>query len=237
MNFGIKDAANLFIKKKSDGKMFLYTPYANVTTNEWTADQVEARAKGVRAIIWNHNKQSTLNVECEVFEMKWLAMMAGSDWITGSTEVLRREVVTTDELGAATLSGTPVENSLSVFELGSDGVSFDSEVEGATVSGNELTITDLVNTKIVVFYMEAVENAKKLTFKFDKYPENFEIFGDVMITPKDGGNPEFVQMHWGNAKPQSNFTITLDAANPTNLSITFDLLPDENGDMATYTHI
>ncbi len=237
MIYGIKDAANLYIKNKADGKMFLYTPYANVTTNEWSADRVYAMAKGVRAIGWDHNKESTLTVESEVFDLKWLAMMAGSDWVEGSTDVLRREVVTTDELGAATLTGTPVADSISVFELDADGVSHKLEIEDVTVTGSEITATGANNKKLAVYYMESVAEARQLTFRFDKYPANFEIFGDVMITPKTGGKKEFVQMHWGNTKPQNNFTITLDSTNPTNLSITFDILPDENGAMATYTHI
>lgn len=237
MIYGIKDAANLFIKSKADGKIFLYSDYANVTTNEWSADQVEARAKGVRAIVWNHNKQSTLNIECEVFDLKWLAMMAGNDWIEGSADVLRREVVTTDELGTATLTGMPIEDSVSAFEIDTDGISHKTEIENITINGSEITVADANNKKIAVFYMESVAEARQLTFRFDKYPANFEIYGDVMITRKTGSGEEFVQMHWGNVRPQNNFTITLDSSNPTNLSITFDVLPDENGDMATYTVI
>ncbi len=237
MNYGINDAANLHIKKKSDGKMFLSTPYANTTTNEWSADQIEARAKGVRAIIWNRNKQSTLTVEFEVFELKWLAMQAGSDWVTGDADVLRKEVVTTNDVGTADLKGAPVNGSISVFKLGSDGTTLEEEVETVEVADKQITVTDVMNAKLAVFYMETVKDAKKLIFEFDKYPENFEIYGDVMITPKDGGKSEFVQMHWGNAKPQNSFSISFDTANPTNLSITFDLLPDENGEIATYTKI
>lgn len=236
--FGIKDAANLHIKSKSDGKMFLYTPYANVTTNDWSADQVEARAKGVKAIIWNTNKESTLTVESEVFDLKWLAMLAGNDWVDGSVDVLRREVVMLDELGSGTLTGTPIKESISVYEtVDGEAVILGEEVADATVTGSKIESTGLSNKRVIVFYMEQVADAKTLKFTFDKYPENFEIYGDVMITPKSGGADEFVQMHWGNAKPQSNFSITMDAAAPTNLSITFDILPDENGDMATYTHI
>ena len=50
------------------------------------------------------------------------------------------------------------------------------------------------------------------------------------------GDDEFVQIHYLNVKPQSNFTITMDANNITTLSITFDVLKDSNSnDMAEYT--
>lgn len=246
MNYGIKDAANIFIKTKgtstTDGKIFLYTPYANVTTNEWSAERVYAMAKGVRAIAWDHGKESSLTVEAEVFELKWLAMMAGSDWIDASVDnafsILRRESLIADETGKVSLSATPIESSVSVFELDTDGVSHKSEIESPTIAGKDVTLLAMANKKVAVYYMESITTgAKKLEFKFDKYPANFEVYGDVMIAPKTGAEPEFVQMHWANAKPQNNFTIALDVNNPTNLSITFDIFPDENDNMATYTVI
>ena len=247
MFYGIKDAANLTIKTiekgGKEGKIFLYTPYANVTTNEWSSDRVYAMAKGVKAIGWDHNKESTLTVESEVFDLKWLAMVAGSDWITASVgngfDLLRREILKGDETGSITISGSPVEGTVSVFILDTDGVSHKEEVDGVTIGeGNTVTDIKLSGEDVVVYYMEKVESGvTQLSFPFDKYPANFEIYGDVMITPRTGEAVEFVQMRWGNAKPQGNFTITMDAGTPTNLSTTFDLLPDKNNNFATYTII
>ncbi len=237
MLYGIKDSANFTLKEKKDGKIFLYSDYANTSTNEWSSDQVVANAKGVRAIIWNTNKQSTLSTEMEVFELKWLALLAGSDWVTGATDILRREVHTADETGKVTVKGTPVDDSVSVYELDTDNITQLSEVADVTVATKDVTSLAMASKTVAVYYIENVAEGKTLTFAFDKYPANFDVFTDVMITPKSGGVPEFVQMHFPNAKPQSNFTINLDANNPTNLSITFDLLPDAKGNMAYYKTI
>lgn len=247
MFYGIKDVANLTIKTiekgGKEGKIFLYTPYANVTTNEWSSDRVYAMAKGVRAIGWDHSKEGTLTVESEVFDLKWLAMVAGSDWITASVgngfDLLRREILKGDKTGSITLSRTPVEDTVSVFILDTDSVSHKEEIDDVTVGeGNVITNIKLAGEDVVVYYMEKVESgATQLSFPFDKYPANFEIYGDVMITPRTGEAVEFVQMRWGNAKPQGNFTITMDATTPTNLSTTFDLFPDKNNNLATYTII
>lgn len=237
MIYGLKDAANVLLKGKADKKVFLYSDYANASTNEWSSDQVVANAKGVRAIIWNTNKQSTFTTEMETFELKWLALLAGSDWVEGETEILKREVLTADATGKVTLKGTPVADSVSVYELDADLLTHKTEVADPTVETNTVTALGMADKTVAVYYIENVATGKTLTFAFDKYPANFEIFADVMITPKGGGADEFVQIHYPNAKPQANFTLNMDATAPTNLSITFDLLPDEKGNMAYYKQV
>jgi hypothetical protein len=250
MIFGIKDAANLTIKKKSDGSVFLYTPYSNVTTNEWSADSVYTKAKGVNSIRWDTGRTGSFKADMENFDLKVLAMLAGNDWVIGSTEVLKREKLTVDATNKITLTQTPVAGSLSVFTLESDMVSHKEEMESGTpattpktysLSGKDVTLnatTCPAGTEMVVYYMYLTgETAKQLKFTFDKYPESFEIFADSMLREKETGVDSFIQIHYPNCKPQSNFTITMDSASPTNLSITFDLFPNGDGDMATYTTI
>ena len=65
--FGIKDSANLTIKNKADGKIFLYADYATVTTNDWTSENVYAKSKNVEAIRWDYGKKSTLKLSFEIF--------------------------------------------------------------------------------------------------------------------------------------------------------------------------
>lgn len=237
MIYGIKDAANFTLKDKVEKKVFLYSDYVNAATNEWTSDEVVANAKGVRAIVWNTNKQSTLTAEMETFELKWLALMAGSEWVEGATEILRREVHEANEDGIVTLNGTAVEDSVSVFVLDTDRITQLEEVESVTVTNNEVTSVAMAEKLVAVYYIEKVASGKTLTFAFDKYPGNFDVYADVMITPKGGGVDEFMQIHYPNARPQANFTLNMDVTTPTNLSITFDLLPDEKGNMAYYKNI
>lgn len=250
MIFGIKDAANLTIKKKSDGKVFIYTPYANVTTNEWSADSVYSKAKGVDGIRWDTGRKGSFQCDMEEFDIRVLSMLAGSDWVTGSTDVLKREVLTVDATNKITLTETPVAGSLAVFTLESDLVTNKDEMTEGTpattpktysLTGKSVTLNATTcpqGTKMVVYYMYmTVETAKKLEFRFDKYPESFSIVADTMMREKFTGVDKFIQIHYPNCKPQSNFTITMDSSNPTNLQLKFDLAADENGDMATYTYI
>jgi hypothetical protein len=238
--YGIKDSANFTIKHKSGankGKVFLYADYATVSTNEWTSEQVYAKSKNVNAIRWDYGRASTLKVDMEIFDLKWIAMMAGSDFVKGAKDILKREVLTVKDK-KATMVGTPVTGSLSVYVCDEDGISNEEELvvtTGYTVSEKEITLVKEGVTKIAVFYLANTAEAKTLTINADKYPENYEIFADTMIRGTDGDD-EFVQINYLNVKPKSNFTITMDASNITTLSAEFDILKDTaSSDMATYT--
>lgn len=240
--YGIKDSANFTIKYKSGtnkGKIFVYSDYATTTTNEWSSDQVYARSKDVNAIRWDYNKNSTLAVDMEIFDLRWIAMLAGTDIVKDSKDILKREVLTLDATKKASIKGTPVTGSLSVFKLEDDGLTNGDELTvdtGYTISTKEITVTNgAEGDRIVAFYMESVADAKSFTIEANKFPENFEIFADTMIRKTDGED-EFVQIHYFNVKPQSAFTITMDASAITTLSVTFDVLKDTaSQDMAEYT--
>ena len=240
--YGIKDSANLIIKYKSGAKkgdIFAYADYATVSTNEWTSEQVYARSKSVNAIRWDYNRKSTLKVDMEIFDLRWIAMLAGTDISAETKDILKREVLTLDSSKKATITGTPKDGSMSVFELESDNITNGTELAVTTdytISTNEITVTNgEAGEKIVVYYMQSQTSAKSFTIESDKFPDNFEVYADTMIR-NTAGDDEFVQIHYLNVKPQSNFTITMDANNITTLSITFDVLKDSaSNDMAEYT--
>lgn len=242
--FGIKDSANFTVKYKSGakkGKVFLYSDYATVVTNEWTSEQVYAKSKNVNAIRWDYGRASTLKTDMEIFDLQWIAMLFGTEFVSGDKDILKREVLTLGKDKKASLTETPVAGSLSVYTLDDDGLTNLEELvltTGYTVSDKEITVASAdakEGDKIAVFYLVKKTGAKTLTINADKYPENFEIVADTMIR-KTGGEDEFVQINYLNVKPKSQFTLTLDASNITTLSAEFDILKDTgSSDMATYT--
>jgi hypothetical protein len=58
-----------------------------------------------------------------------------------------------------------------------------------------------------------------------------------MMVEQTTGVADFIQVHYPNAKPQANCTISMDASNVSNFEIKFDLFANADGDMATYTEI
>lgn len=245
--YGIKDSANFTLKYKTGakkGKVYLYADYATVSTNEWSSDQVYAKSKTVNAIRWDYNRNSTLKVDMEIFDLKWMAMCFGTEFVKGDKDILKREVLTVSG-GKATMSGTAITGSLAVYTLDDDGLTNIQELTVGTpastedtysISDKEITVNTALNgKKIAVFYLEKKTGVQTLTIDADKYPENFEIVADTLIRSTDG-NDQFVQINYLNVKPKSQFTLTMDAANITTLSAEFDVLKDSaSSDMATYT--
>lgn len=246
MLYGIKDCANLTLLSKSTGQPVIFSDYANVSTNEWKADRAYASAKGARAISWDHNREGTLAVEMEVFDLKWLALLAGTQIVEGEQQIAKREVVYVGATKKATLSGTPIDGSINVVKLGGDEVEHVgeplSEVDSAPTgsqfmaTGNEITFaTDaVVGEAYAVYYLVLDTNVKSFSISADSFPEAFHVIADALIREKETGTDSFVQIDFPNARPQSNFTITMDTGNPTKLSVTFDLFPDKKGNMGTF---
>lgn len=246
--YGIKDCANLTLFDLSTGKVELHTDYANVSTNEWTSERVFANAKGTRAIAWDYDKQSTLAVEMEVFDLKWLAVVAGSELKQGENNIAKRQVVRVGASKTAQLEGVPVTGSVQVVPVGADEIEHIgeplAEVTGAEVptgdqfkvaSGEITFATDAVEgTAFAVYYLVLDTDVKTLTISADKFPKAYRVVADALIREKNTGKDEFVQIEYPNARPQGNFTITMSTSEPTNLAVTFDLFPNKDKAIAEY---
>lgn len=360
--YGMKDAANLTLVDKATKRVAMHIDYANATSSEWSSERVFATRKGVNAIGWDAAREGKLTLETEIFDLKLLAMTAGSDVKEGDTNVFRHERVVAATDRTLKLSATPEAGSISIFKLKADGLEHDgseipqeltgevgsaplmvkelsvtakdteatltwaapkgaisytvlrdgSEIaspatnsfkdsgltpekeytytivainqngqsplspvlkvttaaKGATEAGAvvkpttaaiktaeeaakaELTgvLTYSVNadgviklsdgavegTQYMVYYLQHVNEARVITISADKFPSNYEIFADAYIREQQTSKDEFIQIHYKNAKPQSNFSLSQSAKEPTNLSITFDLFPDETNVLAEY---
>lgn len=248
--FGIKDSANLSIISKSTGKPVLYSDYATQSVNEWSSDRVYAMSKSTRAIAFDSNKQSTLVVSMEIFDLKWLSLLCGQDFVTGATTVFKREVLTASAGNTIALSSTPLGSSLTIFKLDTDNITHLVEqtvgtpgttpntysIVGTTVTLNATTAPQ--GTKFVAYYSyTSGVTSQKLTFSSTKFPTNFQIVSDTMIRDLDGQD-KFVQFTYLNVKPQPNFTLTFSANDIATIEITFDVLKDSSSDdMATFTII
>lgn len=76
-----------------------------------------------------------------------------------------------------------------------------------------------------IYFMNETMNVRTLTIEANKFAGSYEIFANSTIREQMTGADELVQIHYMNAKPQSNFTLTQSATEPTSLSIVFDLMP------------
>ena len=246
--YGIADSANILIRKKSDLKPFLFADYATQSVNEWKNSSIYAMSKSVRAIRFDYGKESTLKMSLEIFDLKWIAMLSGSDFVTGVTSTLQREVLTSSVTNTITITGTPKVGSLSIFTLDTDNITHLKEqivglpattVDTYSILANVATLnatTAPSGAQLVAYYMQdSAVTSQTLEIKANAFPYAVDIFCDTKIRDTDGID-KYVQVHYLNARPAGNFTLNMSATSITKFEITFDLLKDsKSDDMATYT--
>lgn len=362
--YGMKDAANIIIVKRGTMQPILKADYANTTSAEWKSDRVWAKKKGVNAIAWDSARTGTLTMETELFDLRLLALVAGDELHQGASEMFKNERFQLNKDRQIRLANKPLDGTVSVFKLESDGLTHEQKVpqlmdgsegtipamptevsvsakdttaeitwpatQGATsyvvyrdgiqigqpvgtsysdsdltpekqykyvvvavnnngnspksaevvittaargtetagesvkatedaikkatadakvVSANGLNFKVLeggliqlsdaapVGAKYVVYYAANVDGVSEFTVEAEKFADNFEIYADCIIRDQQNGEDHVSQIHYTNAKPEGTFTIGQDATKATSLSLKFDLMPDEEGKMATYKYI
>lgn len=360
--YGMKDAANLTLVDRVTKKPILHIDYANATSTEWTSERVYAKKKNVNAIAFDSGKQGVLTLEDEIFDLKLLSVIMGSELEEGDSDIFKKERLLVSANKQLKLSHVPEAGSVSVFKLKRDGLehdggevpakvtgeknsvpvmpvdvavsakdtsatitwsaskgadtyvvfrngaqvgtvsttSFDdtdltpeheykytvkalnvngqsplsaevvvttavsgTDVAGAVVKATEQAIKEAEEVatanasqglnyeildngviqlsdaasegaKYAVYYTTHVDHARTITVAADKFPKAFEIYADALLREAETGNDEFMQIHYFNARPQGNFTFQQSSKEPTNLSIKFDLFPNEDNELATY---
>ncbi|GET05420.1 cellulose-binding protein [Ligilactobacillus agilis] len=360
--YAMKDAANITLIDKATGEVVLHTDYANATSTEWQSERVYAKKKNVNAVAFDASKTATLTLETELFDLKLLSVIMGSNLEEGETDLFKKERLTVSATKQLKLSMTPVAGSISVFRLQADGIShagkevpaqitgegtsvptmpadvsvtakdtsavvswtaskgadtyvifrdgaqvgtvtkttftdtdltpekeyvytvkainvngqsplsaqvvITTAAAGTEVAGSAVTATEeakqaaqaaatmdeatginyvlkengviqlsdaaVAGDRYVVYYMTHVNRARTITISADKFPKSYELYADAYLREAETGADEFMQIHYHNVRPQSNFTFQQSAAQSTNLSVRFDIFPNADNEMAEY---
>lgn len=236
MQYAIKDACDVFLLERSTRKPRLFSDYANSTNLAFTSDRTFARAKGVNKIAFDSNRQGTFNIEFEVFDLAWISVLLGATDAKETVGLIQREVLTLGATKNVTLANEPKVGSLAIFTLDRDNRTHVKEQEVTTdysITAKEITFTTLTEgTKVVAYYMLDTETPVR-TFRIsaDKFAENFIIIGKTEVK-NEFGELEYMNLEITNCTPQSNMEITFSTDGVTTVSAQFDLLADENNEMA-----
>lgn len=244
--YGIHDSSNLVLVSNKTKKQVLFSNYCNKTNIKFTSSDDYAMKKGVKAIGWSKNREGTYDVEMQVFDLKWISILMGSEFKTGVISINKRAVLPVTS-GSATLPETPKTGSLAVFKT-SDATGMeqlDEQKVGATtatnnysISGNTLTFNTTTTFAddgyIVVYYLvDSDDTAQTFTIKADEFPTGYTCWADTTIKGEDNVEKQ-VQYQMCNIKPQSNMEISFDSDAVTTLTCTFDIFADANNDMFTF---
>lgn len=163
-------------------------------------------------------------------------------------------VVATNEYGESpasaeveALTSEQGVTSRSAFEATEEAIQAAEQAEGAlnetgsTLPTFEFTDNEVrfnehtrVGDQYAIYFMEEAQEVRTISIDSDKFPDSYEIFGNALVREQETGQDQFLQIHYKNARPQSNFTLTQSASEPTTLSATFDLFPNKSNNLAEY---
>lgn len=236
MQYAIKDACDVFLLERSTRKPRLYSDYANSTNLAFTSERTFARAKGVNKIAFDSNREGSFNIEFEVFDLAWISILLGATDTKETVGIIEREVLTVGALKKATLANEPKNGSLAIFTVDRDNRTHLVEQElttDYTITAKDITFTTLEEgTKVVAYYMlDTKTPVRTFRVKADKFAENYIIIGKTEVK-NEFGDLEFMNLEITNCSPKSDMEITMSTDGVTNVSAQFDLLADENNEMA-----
>lgn len=236
LQYGIKEVLNLSVVDYATNKPLFYADYAAVSSNENTAERLKIKGGwgNVDQLAFDHSRESVLNITLPLVDLKTIAMLTGEELAVGAADVFKRETLIVDATNSVTLSATPLANTLFVADL--EGIrDYGEEITLGTttpatgeytISGTKLTFNQTshpTGSEIVVTYFYASpETSKKISIRGNKFPKAVKIYGTGLARNQEDelDYPVHVTVH--KARPQANFTFTMEGTNATNVEMVFD---------------
>lgn len=234
--FAIKDVAACTFINKANNKVFMYTPYLNNMSLNISSENVDAMANGVAKISFPGAKEGEFSISSQVIELKYLAMMLGSDVVDGgNAKISKRVVGTLDSQKKITLTGIKaLTGSVSAFAVDRDNIThIEEKTVTVNVSGSntEVTITNgEVGEKVVVYCLVEAPTKQRIIVTDKSTASTFNVKG-VSIAKDEFGAEVLVGLDIKACTPVTNMELSLEAENPSEFSCTFKMLADENGEM------
>jgi hypothetical protein len=240
LQYGIKEVLDLNIIDFKTKQPLVFIDYATTTTNDNKGTRLDLTGGRGNAKImsFDHSRTSDFQIVVPLVDLNLLSILTGDDLKTGTDlgNIFKREVLTAvDNTGTikVTLSQTPV-GTPSVYKL--KGLrDIGATVTGGTVSSKDITFSTgvVAGDELVVYYQYAAPaTAQQFSVKTTKFPKAVEIYGEGLGRNQEDEQDYPVHIHVLKARPQMNFTFTMDGSKATDLTLTFDMyeVKDTNGD-------
>lgn len=228
-SFANREVADLMFVEYSTKKPFMNFELANTTGYDLEGDTVFAYGgQGhPKRVSFSGNRSGTFRVETQMQTMKLYQMITGAD-LKADAQFLQREVV---KAGGAsnkelTIQKTPIDGSVHVYKTSDD---CGTEVK-ATTAATKVTLetAGAAGDEYIVYYLTKLEGVNRLNINTRSFPKAFTIYGETYEKTEDDEIVPYRMIAY-KAVPQPSFSV--DFANdgdPTSLSITFDLLADND---------
>lgn len=238
LNRANRQCCDLDIRDFKTGAPVLFADFGNVTTAGFSSDNVYAMKKGAKAIAFNNPLEGTISIECSVHPLSIYALF-GDGTIEKTGIIKKREVVkATGSAGKLTLTGTPKDGTVFVCKKGEWG----KEVIEGNFSGTDFTATttsEIVNGEYyeVGYLEEKSSGINKITINNNKLPKDLTISMETLDKDVEGNLVPFI-INVYKATIQRNLELSFSSeGDPATLSVTFDCLQDDNGNVMDFIEI
>lgn len=237
-NMANREVCDLIFVDYATKKPFLNLDFANVTTTELTGENVYAYGgKGhPKRVSFSGEKGGTLTIETQIQTVKLWQLVTGGE-VSKTAKFMTREELTVGTGGnTVTLSDTPIAGTVVIYKADDD---CGTELQN-TVETKAVTLKDALTEggKVIAYYIkELKDKVERINIKSTSFPKNFIVYGDtIMKTEDDEVLP--MKMTIYKCAPQSNISLGFsNNGDPESVTITADLMSDENDDMLDLTLI
>lgn len=228
-NFANREVADLMLVDYSTKKLFLNVDWANVTSTSFEGDRVFATGgQGApNRVQFDGSRTGTLTIEAQVYPVKVFQMLSGNDLGT-TANFLKREKVTAADTTKLEVSAEIASTAVQVFKADDD---MGTEITTTGATGKEVTCTVESGVEYIVYYYAKQAAAQVVHLDSHHFPKAYRVEGSI---PYKTENDDIIEAHpiWYKAAPQAGFELSWqNTGDPVSLTMTFDVLADENGDM------
>lgn len=219
-----REVCDLIFVDYSSKKPFLNLDFANTTTTELTGETMFAYGgKGhPKKVSFAGEKGGTLTIETQMQSAKLWQMITGGD-VKQDAKYVKREVLTVTE-GKVTLTDTPAAGAdIAVYAADDDcGTPLT-----ATAADKVVTITGASGNQVIVYYVkEVTTDVKRINIKSTSFPKAFTVYGDTYMKTEDDDILPYRMIAY-KCVPQSTMSLSFsNNADPAAITITCDLLAD-----------
>lgn len=229
--FANRETLDLVFVDYNTKRPILNWPLANATTTSVTGEVVHAYggAGHVKRCAFYGDKTGQLVLETQMQSYTLYSIMTGGD-ITNTADFLEREEIKCITAGQLALKGTPVGD-VSVFKSGDDcgtpiaGVT--TSTTGSTTTATAASGITVGETYIVYYIKSFTDGVTNINISARTFPKSVTIYGTTVSRTEDDQIVAQKMIAY-KAAPQLQAEWSFsNSGDPATLSITFDLMADE----------
>ena len=224
-NRASRDCGTTILTNLATNKVAMNLDYANSFTMNITSDTTPAMKRGKRCIVFQNPMEGTVALEMQVYPFELYSIFGDGTIGTGG-DYVHAESIKCTEAGSLTIPASV--KSVQVFKRGNVGED-DAEIKG-NVAATTFTATTTEDIKVGVVYdvIYVATGGKVIAINDELQMPDFKLDTDI-VTKNEKGVWTTEHITCYKATAQRNIELAYAAeGDPATLTITFDLLIDEN---------